>query len=61
TKEHTENFRYYISSLDTDAQRFLDISRAHWKIEAMHWTLDVCFNEDALSTDYLENILQLNI
>jgi predicted transposase YbfD/YdcC len=102
TKEHTENFRYYISSLDTDVQRLLDISRAHWKIESMHWILDVCFNEDdsririddapanfsalrkialtylkqettfnkgikikqkraALTTDYLEAVLQLNI
>jgi predicted transposase YbfD/YdcC len=102
TKEHNENFRYYISSLDVDAQRLLDISRAHWKIESMHWILDVCFNEDdsririddapanfsalrkialtylkqettfnkgikikqkraALSTDYLEVVLQLNI
>jgi predicted transposase YbfD/YdcC len=102
TKEHNENFRYYISSLDVDAQRLLNISRAHWKIESMHWILDVCFNEDdsririndapanfsalrkialtylkqettfnkgikikqkraALSTDYLEVVLQLNI
>jgi len=37
---------YYISSLDTTPERFLEIVRNHWKIESLHWQLDVIFNED---------------
>lgn len=39
--------RYYISSLDIDAQAFNRLVRAHWNIEnQLHWTLDVVFGED---------------
>lgn len=38
---------YYIASMDTSAQEFLRIVREHWKIESMHWMLDVDFSEDA--------------
>jgi predicted transposase YbfD/YdcC len=37
---------YYISSLQCAAQRFLEIVREHWKIESLHWQLDVVFGED---------------
>lgn len=37
---------FYISSLDSDAKELLKISREHWKIESMHWLLDVVFSED---------------
>ena len=37
---------YYISSLDASAQRLMEIAREHWKIESMHWMLDVTFSED---------------
>ena len=37
---------FYISSLLTTAQNLLRISREHWKIESMHWLLDVVFSED---------------
>lgn len=37
---------YYISSLDASAQRLMEIAREHWKIESMHWLLDVTFSED---------------
>jgi predicted transposase YbfD/YdcC len=39
--------RYYISSLSTTPQEFLEAVRAHWGVESMHWILDVAFSEDA--------------
>lgn len=39
--------RYYISSIDAKAERFLKIIRDHWGIEnSVHWVLDIVFNED---------------
>lgn len=37
---------YYITSLDVSAQELLYISRAHWRIESLHWMLDADFSED---------------
>lgn len=47
-KDKIENScRYYISSLDTSAEKFQHIIRSHWAIEnKLHWTLDVAFGED---------------
>ena len=40
--------RYYISSLQNDANEFQKKIRSHWAIEnKLHWTLDVAFSEDA--------------
>lgn len=39
--------RYYISSLQSDAQKLLHAIRTHWTIEnQVHWVLDVAFDED---------------
>jgi len=39
--------RFYISSLSADAKRIAAAVREHWLVEnALHWTLDVVFNED---------------
>lgn len=39
--------RYYISSLHDDAKGAAQSVRRHWEIEnALHWSLDVVFNED---------------
>ena len=37
---------YYISSKNVSAEKLLNIAREHWKIESLHWLLDVVFNED---------------
>ena len=40
--------RYYISSLQNNANEFQEKIRSHWAIEnKLHWTLDVAFSEDA--------------
>lgn len=39
--------RYYISSLGNDAAQMTQALRTHWTIEnALHWVLDVSFQED---------------
>ena len=55
TGEIQSETRYYISSLLSKPERFLDIIRQHWSIEnKLHWVLDVIFNED-LSTKQAGN------
>jgi predicted transposase YbfD/YdcC len=44
--ETTDEIHYYISSLDSSPERLLFTVREHWKIESMHWLLDVVFSED---------------
>ncbi|MDR1236320.1 MAG: ISAs1 family transposase, partial [Holosporaceae bacterium] len=41
-KTSTET-NYYVSSLDEKPEKLLRIVREHWKIESMHWLLDVVF------------------
>jgi predicted transposase YbfD/YdcC len=45
--ETSVEIRYFISSLDYNAQRMLEAVRGHWRIENnLHWVLDVAFRED---------------
>ena len=46
-KETTISDQYFISSKSSDAQSLLKAKRSHWLVEnALHWSLDVGFNED---------------
>jgi predicted transposase YbfD/YdcC len=46
-KETTVEYRYFISSLESDAKLILKAVRTHWGIEnKVHWVLDVVFRED---------------
>ena len=39
--------RFFISSLDTDAEKLANAIRCHWHVEnSLHWVLDVVYNED---------------
>jgi len=45
--KQTKRVRFYISTLPSQAERFLHIVRKHWSIENdLHWVLDVALNED---------------
>ncbi|MBR5288125.1 MAG: ISAs1 family transposase [Clostridia bacterium] len=62
TKETTRETRFFISSLPVDPKRALEAIRAHWGVEAMHWTLDMDFDEDrsrARTEDIAENLAML--
>jgi predicted transposase YbfD/YdcC len=38
---------YFITSLDSQADKFLHAKRSHWGVEnSLHWVLDIAFNED---------------
>ncbi|WP_091992024.1 ISAs1 family transposase [Pseudoalteromonas denitrificans] len=42
----TTETRWYISSLDQNAEQALNAVRSHWQVESMHWMLDMTFRED---------------
>lgn len=42
----SQEISYYISSLDESAETLMGIAREYWKIESLHWMLDVTFSED---------------
>jgi predicted transposase YbfD/YdcC len=44
--EMSRETSYYISSLDAEPEQLMTLAREHWKIESMHWMLDVTFSED---------------
>lgn len=46
TGKETEETRWYISSLQLDAEQALNAVRNHWQVESMHWVLDMTFRED---------------
>ena len=45
--KETKRIRFYISSLNSNAQRILQAVGKHWSIENdLHWVLGVALNED---------------
>lgn len=61
-KTTSRETRYFISSLPVDPARALKAIRAHWGVEAMHWILDMDFDEDrsrARTEDIAENLAML--
>lgn len=60
--KHTREVRFYLSSVQADAQTFAGYIRAHWGIEnQLHWCLDVTFSEDRcrVRKDYAPRNLSL--
>lgn len=46
-QEQTVKRRYFISSLESNAEQLLEVARTHWGIEnKVHWVLDLAFRED---------------
>ena len=45
-KTTSRETRHFISSMPVDPARALQAIRAHWGVEAMHWILDIDFDED---------------
>jgi predicted transposase YbfD/YdcC len=63
TGEVSEDIRYFISSLGNEVERFAYAVRHHWGVEAMHWCLDMTWNEDARRSrknNSAKNLAQLN-
>ena len=60
-KETSREVSYYISSSNISAEHFLKLVREHWKIESMHWMLDVVFCEDDCIMNSDAAHLSLNI
>lgn len=52
---------YYISSRKLSAQELLKHARLEWKIESMHWLLDVHFEEDKTKVRNMEVQKTLNL
>lgn len=46
TGKETHETRWYINSLDLNAEQALHCVRSHWQVESMHWMLDMTFRED---------------
>jgi len=42
----TDEKSYYLTSLIEGPEKLMKYARNHWKIESMHWILDVNFKED---------------
>jgi predicted transposase YbfD/YdcC len=57
----TSETRYFISSLDKNADDIARAIRGHWMVESYHWHLDVTFREDDNRTFDKQAAYNLNI
>ena len=57
----TDEWHYYISSRKLTAEELLHRVRMEWSVEAMHWILDVQFEEDNCRVEDKKVQLNLNI
>lgn len=57
----TEEKSYYLTSLQEEPEKLMKYARNHWKIESMHWILDVNFKEDdcAVRSENTQKILNM--
>lgn len=60
-KETKTQMRYYISSKKLTAEEQIYYTRNEWKVESMHWLLDVNLKEDATKLSTEEAQKNLNI
>jgi predicted transposase YbfD/YdcC len=56
----TDETNYYITSLSETPEKLLKITREHWKIESLHWMLDVVFSEDDCQLQSDDGQMSLN-
>lgn len=61
TNEQTIKIRYFISSVEKSAKEYSVIIKDHWKVETMHWYLDVTFREDDCTVSHTNAVENLNI
>jgi len=59
-KEISET-RWYISSLDLNAEQALHSVRSHWQVESMQWVLDMTFREDESRIRKAQGPLAFNV
>ncbi len=57
----SEVFSFYITSISETAKNLLKYVREHWKIESLHWPLDVVFSEDNSKIISKNGLKTLNI
>ncbi len=57
----TEEKSYYLTSLMDKPEKLMKYARNHWKIESMHWILDVNFKEDdcPIKSENIQRILNM--
>jgi len=61
TGKDTVESRWYITSLELNAQQCLNAVRNHWQVESMHWMLDMTFREDECRIRKQQGPLVFNI
>ena len=61
TGEETHERRVYITDVSAGAKTCNAISRSHWMIESMHWSLDKNLGQDSTKRKYLNGARVLDI